>query len=433
MSAPAKSIQSLKQSGDAFAKPPLAVGWLRSSFQQLFPIYVYLLVVLPSGSIFHVNVKIICFALLLPGALFTFIENRRTMPFHISLLVITPILFTAWIFISQLYSFDISLSFAQYKDVSTTFASCWLAAIYCASRKGARLAFLKSVLYAETATCLLKIGLLAYCFIRGVSVAALVDAMNAFFGVNLMGMDFEAALGRIQFIADGLIPLCIYMLLRYRRSLRLGTWPALVIFLLLIVSLAFTFSRYFWAFAAVAFVLGFLFGKKDRFHLSVLVLLGVAFAVSLPAIVSLYQLRFSTEVAGGSDSARTDQIPPLTRFFLDAPFFGHGFGSYTTEILRSDELPYAYEVQLYALGGQIGLVGLLLIVALAVYYFRPLWRGSIGTLGLRASLALLLLFWLTAGLYNPMLLNSAAAMSYAVLRELSGLSGSEVSGELHAT
>ena len=124
-------------------------------------------------------------------------------------------------------------------------------------------------------------------------------------------------------------------------------------------------------------------------------------------------------MAGGSDAFREEQIPALERFFFDAPFLGHGFGSYTPEVIRG-ELPYAYEVQLYALGGQVGLIGLLLISTLAFYYFRPLWRGSTTTLGRRASLGLLLVVWLAAGLYNPMLLNSAAAMSYAILRELAG-------------
>lgn len=421
MSAGTDSVENLREPGSAWAGRRLANAWLRSSFQPLFTVYVYLLVLLPSGSIFHVNVKMICFALLLPGALFAFLENRRTTLLHACVLALMPILFAAWIVVSQFYAFNIALSLSQYKDVGTTLATCWLAAVFCSDRSR-RLLFLKTVLYAEAVTCVLKTGLLAYCFARGVSVAALVDAISAFFGVQLMAMDFESALGRIQFIADGLIPLCVYMLLRYRRSLRIGVWEALVLFLFLLLSLAFTFSRYFWAFAAVAFVLGFVGGKKDRFHLSVFLLLGVTVAVSLPALISLYQLRFSTAIAGDSDSVRTDQIPPLGRFFLDAPLLGHGFGSYTNEILRSDELPYAYEVQLYALAGQIGLCGLLLMTSLLVLYFQPLWKGSPATLGRRVSLGLLLLVWLTAGLYNPMLLNSAAALSYAVLRELAGLS-----------
>lgn len=396
----------------------IVIWLLERAFDPLFATYVYFLVLLPSGSLFGVNVKIICFFLLLPLALLKFADTRGITLVHVAVLLALPAVFLLWILIAQIYAFDTTLSLLQYKDIMTTFASCWLAAVYCGDKEATKVRFLRMVLFAEVIACLIKIALLAYAFYKGIPVSLMVDAINTFFGVNLMGMDFEAALGRIQFVADGLIPLCMYMLLRYRRKLQIGSVGALIMFLLLVISLIFTFSRYFWGFAALVFCLGMLFGKKDRFHAWILSLLGLVLLASLPAIVTLYQLRFSKAIAGESDNVRTQQIPVLERFFLDAPLLGHGFGSHTPELLRSIELPYAYEVQLYALAGQEGIAGLLLMGALTLYYFHPLLVWNKASFNRKGNLVIILFAWLSAGLFNPMLFNSAAAMSYAAISAL---------------
>lgn len=400
----------------------LVTDLLSKSFRPLFCLYVYLLILLPSGSLFGINVKVVCFALLIVPALYHLVGILSMTARQFSLLIALPVLFAGWIFVAQLYGYEIAFSLNQYKEIIVTLISAWIAAVYFQGSDKAKTRFLQMVLHAEVAACVLKVALLAYCAIRGISVALMVDSINQFTGANLMGMDFESSLGRIQFIADGLIPLCIYMLLCYRARLAVRTLSALVMFVLLITSLAFTFSRYFWAFAALALILGLLLGKKDRFKAALLIALSVIIVVSFPLLVALAQLRFSADVAGGSDNTRTLQIPALERFFFEAPIFGHGFGSHTAEVIRSGELPYVYEVQLLALAGQEGIAGLLLMTIAGLYYFRSLWlssaAGKHSQVTQKLGLGLLLLFWISAGFLNPTLLNSAAAMSYAAIKAM---------------
>ncbi len=391
---------------------------LERSFAPLFKIYVYLLILLPSGSLFGVNVKVLCFLLLLPPACHRYFKHRQTTQRRLALLLVIPACLAAWILIGQIYSYSLFLSLSEFKDIWTTLISAWVAAVYCGEEEGKNLEFVKMVISAEVVSCILKFSLLGYCFGRGLSVALMVDQLNAFFGVNLMGMDFESALGRIQFVADSLIPICIYALLRYRNQLRLTVGYTLVLFALLINSLIFSFSRYLWAFGVFAFCLGLIFSKKDRLHAWILGLLGAAILAALPLLIGLYQLRFAEDVAGSSDSVRTLQVRALEQFFWDAPLFGHGLGSYSPEIIRSEELPYVYEVQLYALAGQFGVVGTILLGILTAYYFEALWPNERRSFNRKANLAGLLILWLLAGLFNPMLLNSAAAMSYAAIRAL---------------
>ncbi len=412
---------------------------LRDAFEPLVRLYVYFLVLLPSGNILGINVKVICFVLLLAPALEQLTRTTTTTLRHLSLLIVLPLLFTLWIIVSQLYGFSLKLALSQYRAVLIMFASTWIVTVYFSGSERKHLRFLTMTLHAEVAACVLKALILVYCAVSGVSVALAVNALSTYTGTNLMGMDFESALGRIQFVADGLIPLCLYMLLMYRSRLGISRRSAVIMFNLLIASLAFSFSRYFWAFGGLAIVVGLVLSKKDRFHLFLLLGFSVVLAFCLPFLIAIAQLRFSVDVAGGSDQPRVQQTAALKAFFQDAPLLGHGFGSYTYKVIRSDELPYVYEVEMLALAGQEGIVGLSLMSLLGAYYFHSLWREGRsrqgGRLRQRFGLATLLAFWIGSGLVNPSLFSSAAAISYATIKALAevrddreGLPGIETVG-----
>ncbi len=406
-------------------EPPVtwdAAALMRKLLEPLLCVYVYLLILLPSGTILGVNVKIICFLLLLFPVAYHLIHRQATTLRHLSLLLLLPAALALWVILSQVYGFTLALAVSQYREIMIMFASAWFAAVYFSGDDRAHVRFLQMVLHAEVTACVLKVLLLAYCTARGISVAQTVASISQYTGASLMSMDFESAFGRIQFIADGLIPLCLYILLRYRTRLRVGFVSALLMFILLIVSMAFSFSRYLWGFTVVALLVGFLFGKKDRFYGILVGTVGIILSLSFPFLLALTQLRFSADIAGGSDEPRTLQTAALKRFFMDAPIFGHGFGSYTTVITRSNDLPYVYEVELFALAGQEGLIGLSFMGIVTLYYFRFIWfkntRGRSPRLDQQVCLTVLLVVWLAAGFLNPMLFSSAAAMSYATIKAL---------------
>ncbi len=346
---------------------------------------------------------------------------------HLWGLLAIPATIGLWVLISQCYGFDFKMAVEQYREILLTLLSAWAAAVYCSQERSRCIRFLRSVLYAEVCSCVLKLGLLSYALARGVQVAVLVDSLNAFFKVQLMGANLESAIGRIQFVADGLIPICMYMLLRYRHALGMvKTWHSIALFAFLTLSLIFTFSRYFWAFGAIAFLLGMFLGRKDRFQAILTASLLCGLSLLFPLIVAITTLRFSATTAEFSDQPRTLQIPALIRYFLDAPLLGHGLGSHTNEIIRDLAKPYGYEVQIYALAGQLGLVGLLIMALIGLYYFQPIWRPNHSWSGRHTGeklcLAMLLAVWIAAGFFNPMLLNATAAISYASLRALAQLS-----------
>ena len=90
-------------------------------------------------------------------------------------------------------------------------------------------------------------------------------------------------------------------------------------------------------------------------------------------------------------------------------------------MIRNDDAPYSYEDQLLALVGQVGIVGIVFLSALTLYYFRDLWPHRGQRDGYRAfALGMILIGWICAGLFNPEVISSAASVSYAAIAAMAG-------------
>lgn len=391
-------------------------------YDAIFSIFLFITIFFPSGTLYGINFKLPLYAALFPLGVYRFFQSRVKIRDLIPLISI-PAVLSLWIVVGLAYGFDLGGVLRQYTDIFLTMFLCWLAALFCEDKEERSFQLLRLILTAEIATSLMKLGLIAYALLRGIPVVQVVTALSEAFGVNLMTMDLGALFGRVQFVSDALIPICIYILFRHRNRLGYSSWRASGVILLLLVSVVFSFSRYFWMFSVLGLLLGLLLGKRDRFQLGVIAVLVIAVLASLPALGTLYKLRFSEQVAGASDLERANQSQALQQLFLDAPFLGHGLGSYTNQVIRgtSKTSRYGYEMQILALAGQVGITGMLLLAALIFWYYRKLWSRSSLSLSDRAGITILLFCWFAVGLYNPLLLNPVAGVSYIAFAALTNL------------
>lgn len=399
--------------------------FLDRAFDAVFSVFVFLTIFLPGGSVYGFNFKYPIYLCLLPLGAVVLFRRRLATPSHLVLLCVVPVLLAGWIVVGLVRDFTLSGVVRQYTDILLTLLLCWLFVLYSAGLPARRLRFIRLVLNAATATAVLKLVLIGYAVLRGIPVVQMVVWLDDVFGVDLMTMDLGALFGRVQFVSDALIPVCIFTVLRYRDRLGIGTVRASLTMLVLLVSLIFSFSRFFFGFAALAFLLGLLLAKRDRFQAVLASVLGVAVLAALPVLVSLYQLRFASAGTAQSDSERTGQIPPLIALFLRAPLLGNGLGSYSTALLRNttEAGRYGYEQQLLALVAQVGLLGVSLLAGLALYYYRNLWWMGALRLRDRLAIATLLLAWIAVGLTNPLLFHPVAGILYATLAAFAGLDG----------
>ena len=398
------------------------------SFDYLFLLFVFVTIFLPSGTVFGINIKLPLYAALLPLAFFLLFKRRKTSPQELILLLGAPAVLAFWILVGQANGFALAGALRQYTDIMLMWLLCWLAFLFCEKDVSRHVRFLRLIVSAELACASLKGAMVLYALLRGIPVVQVVEGVSHVFGVTLMTMDLGALFGRIQFVSDVLIPICIFLTLRHRDRLGFGTFRATFTVLVLAGSVVLGFSRFFWGFSVFAFVVGLLLGRRDRFQMVLFSTLILGTLLSLPVLFTLYQLRFSEAVAGSSDRDRVEQQQALRNFFLDAPIFGHGLGSFSHAVIRENENEagrYGYEMQLLALSGQLGILGIVLMSGFVIWCYRRLFWKRVMPIRNRIGLGGMLLFWLAAGLYNPMLLNAVAGVAYSSLATLVLLEGED--------
>ena len=379
---------------------------------SVFYLYGFVSVMLPSGSIFGINVKILL-SLLLFVSVFFIDKNVRVVSGLIGQAMALTCFLTIWVLVPNLaYMGEFLLGLSQTKDILVTFLLPGILCFLVSRKDTSAQKFME--LCCNWTVCLVLIKVLIFCYsiLSGIPVVQVMENISTLFGVVLMSFDLSDLGGRVHFVSDFLIPPVLYYYIALRKK-AFGLAEILV-FVLLLFSVVVSFTRYLWLYSVVAIFLACLSGGTNSMRASTLAagLVAILLLSFGDIIIELVELRFSSDVAGASDIERVIQIDSLYRWFLDAPIFGHGLGAYTRETIRSELLPYSYEVQLLALLGQIGIVGCtILAVILGCFY----WSAVQSLKNIRSTIfiGVLLVMWVGGGIFNPNLFSSAAAVIFA--------------------
>jgi hypothetical protein len=100
--------------------------------------------------------------------------------------------------------------------------------------------------------------------------------------------------------------------------------------------------------------------------------LGSVVDLSWQGLVQLVASGFDRQAKDPGASVRLDQMSALFRGWELRPLFGNGLGSFTHEVIRSDDRPWAYELQYSLMLFQTGIVGVVLYGAGIVWLY---WMG----------------------------------------------------------
>jgi hypothetical protein len=293
----------------------------------------------------------------------------------------------------------------------TTFSVSILA--YGFSRLGIMSAerILKQILLATAIYSALKISIVAAFAIFDIPVVLLPLTFQAVFNTT---PTFDViAFGIIRFMAptDFLAPFILYYCLVYMKG-------RLRIFLvaLMATSIFVTFSRFIWlegVFAVGVYLLTLSPGRILGVLMAAMIVMPIIaiWAPSSPIITR----RFSSDAAF-SDTIRVRQYDALTRDMDEHFLIGHGPASFSFSVIRDTGSPYSYEMQWVAFMYQLGVVGLVFLLGLAIFNIAPLLE----TPSLAAIPALLLYsFFLLSGFANPSLTGRSAGISFAFVLCLS--------------
>jgi hypothetical protein len=373
-------------------------------------------VILPSGSIAGVNVKQILFVATILAISLRAGRFGLTNSMARNAILFLGLMF-AWVPLAYITGrSDGLLPLSQFKDIAVTAATAFLAWLYITD-KGKRDRFVRVVLYSVGITSAIKFISFAYAAATGTSVIDIINVINDVFDQNLITLDDGGIGSRFQFVSDSLLPLGLYAMLGTKGRFGISDKVSVLLTLLFVFSAIVAFSRFLWVYSAVAIALGSLTTRLDRTKLLYFVLVGLTAAYFSQELVLLYELRTSGYQVDFSDGLREEQRGPLYKFVSDAPILGHGFGTYTLEVIRESNSRYAYELQLVALVGQIGFVGAAILALLVVYYYRGIFDPRRPFLEV-VSVAVLLAIWIASGFQNPTLTSSSAGITFGFLYAL---------------
>lgn len=384
----------------------------------LLTIFLYASIVLPSGDILGINVKII-FLLFFIFSLFNNDKVISSIIFSLLPVILFLLLETLYAYFS--IKFDSSYIFTQSKDILVFFLIFYILRSYALYTDGFNF-LIEKIVNAIFVVGLIKFFIIFYSFLTGLSVSLMVKAIGEFFNVSIMSFDVDnSSLSRINFTSDSLIAIVVFYLISKFFKNYNNRIDILKIITILFSALI-TMSRFQWFACIISILLAMLINLKSvRSFFALLMFVGVSiFSLSLNSVQELISTRFDSRLVDASDLERIVQKQKIIEHIDSAPFFGNGIGYYIPELIRSDIAKYSYELQLPALIMQVGVIGTTVIM---LFILIPLLKSMKGMSNIfLISLGFIIFIWLYGAMFNPILFSSSAGAAMVAIYSISKVS-----------
>lgn len=287
---------------------------------------------------------------------------------------------------------------------------------------------------------------------NSVFIQSIFDGISDLFGGNSQAPLVVLGHGgytRVMFTTSIYLIVGIYI---YLKQIEYNTWYNIVIFVVEILAIITTVTKSLWFGILIAILIYLLMGiignRKNKKYLKHIilsvVLAGIVIILSnifiFNNIVTIrMENAFVTETqiideeaveaedeearvqtldkagAAESNQIKLEQAKRLTQKWLQAPVFGWGYGSYIEDYLRSEEAPFSYEMQFFALLMKIGIAGMAVWAALIIVLVKRMVQKNIKQdFNKMSSWLFLLLAMMICVQTNPLLI-SFTGMSVVLL------------------
>lgn len=374
--------------------------------------FISICVVLPTGSVFEINIKFIFLFLVLGLAVFA----RRGRGIVKLMLGMMPAVFVVSVFllVTMFNVRYIPETIAQSKDILVFFLMASIS--YSLVDKERRY----EVITKTIINCLVVIGIIkflifAFAAVTGGSVASVVSMISKIFNTSLMTMESEdVSISRINFMSDYILPMAIFIKTKQYLRKDAPRFSSIVI-LILMYSIIISLSRFLWAAGLLSLAMGIASDIKKKKSLLIISFAAIMIAVvlSLPSVQEVIEFRMASKGVERSDDLRTLQFNAIYREFEKAPLLGNGIGYYVPTLLRSTISRYSYELQIQALYMQMGIFGASTVLLLIIGTLLTQIRGF----GIKNTLfyCILISLWMAGGFFNPVILSSTGGVAFMLL------------------
>jgi hypothetical protein len=379
---------------------------------SLFLGLLFIAVLLPTGSIFGLNIKILLFVVFVVAFAFH-LAHSSTRLTHAEVLGLGLfcVSLCLWALIAIINAqAETSQMLLQLKDLVSTVVIAWVCVFFVGRRILRPERIVEAVAYGVAALSLMKLAVIAAVFIYHINP---VESLESVFGEGaLVGGEISLGLTRLQFSSDITGSFALFAVLCPTVSgLRFRWLPRIVLVVLFLISGLLAYSRYIWLLDGIAFIAAMSIERKFRSLATVALTIVLLIPVSYESLQVFVGERFTSDETSDSDLARVEQSRALLGDIQTRPLFGKGLGTHATAVIRSEQNRYSYELQWLALFMQFGAVGIAGILFLVRSSARDLiaaqHRGKYWT-------ALLFAMWLLSGWTNPYLTSSFAGATFGM-------------------
>ena len=230
-----------------------------------------------------------------------------------------------------------------------------------------------------------------------------LNAAMARLGFETVTSEIGFGLQRLQFPSDVAVIFLIAAYYGGRRKI-----VDLLFLIAISLDVFLSFSRYFFAAFAACLLIRFIRVRRaDAVSGFALVIIAVVLATFSDTLAT----RFLSQSTEQSDTVRSEQMGRLSEVIAEHPLFGTGIGSSINSYVRSDTVPYSYEVQWYAMAMQLGSIGLCWF---SLNLLAPLALCLEASRGRFVFIPVLIL-WIAGGFTNPLIVSLGSAFGLSIL------------------
>lgn len=243
---------------------------------------------------------------------------------------------------------------------------------------------------------------------------SLVDLIENIFRMEVMPMSIaDGLLLRIGLIID-VLPLSIFPFLLMSSSKK----KKIIIIIGVIICIIINYSRIYMI-QFIALMLVYMFTGINIRKINIKkILVGIFLGI---VVLSMYNIgdniinnRFIGENIEYSDLTRVEQIVAFSKEIPDDFLLGKGLGAYMKDYIRSEEMPFLYEVEWIALLYQLGLIGIIFMGIIFYFIIKRCYMNCLNR-DMRYLFYINLLFVLIRSAVNPMLFASNTIMIFVTL------------------
>lgn len=385
----------------------------------IWSMFIYSSILLPSGSVFEFNIKIIISLFLVVGVMVFCLKNQLITRKEILLITIFNlfILFFSWI--SILNGYAISAVFSQLVAIFSIVLPMWIGKKLITTGELAINFARKTIIAVAIVHGLIKI-ISFLCIVLGfITLEEYVTFQKIVFGVTPISLELDG-FTRLNVPSDFIFPIAIAVCISYESE----KFKKIISVSVFLAAVIISYSRYLWLYTFIcilsSFFMSFSSGKNIRIWWLILIilLLSVFFMIMVQYednfIVNFIVERYKGDNAESSDYTRTIMYDWLYNNIMDSLLIGYGLGSYVHQFIRFDDTPWNYELQWLSIILNFGILGLLYILSqFFIYYidgFSYLFKQKKFSKIYMWSVTLLM--WFAVGFINCFLITSSAGVVF---------------------